>query len=172
MKEIEKKYLVKDIDLKKYKYIDITQAYLNTTNPTIRVRKYGNDYFLTYKRKIETDKNIKIRDEYELPITEEVFNKLIKKREGNIINKRRYIIELENNLKAELDVYFDDLEGLKTVEVEFKTENDSLSFKKPDWFLEDVSTNKNYTNSSLAMIHNIKDMEKNNEKNNISRHFK
>ena len=79
MKEIEKKYLVKDIDLKKYKYIDITQAYLNTTNPTIRVRKYGNDYFLTYKRKIETDKNIKIRDENELPITEEVFNKLIKK---------------------------------------------------------------------------------------------
>ena len=160
MKEIEKKYLVKDIDLSKYKYIDITQAYLNTTHPTIRVRKYGNDYFLTYKSRIQTNKNLKICEEYELPITEEVFKKLIKKREGNIINKRRYIIELENNLKAELDVYFDNLEGLKTVEIEFKTENDSLTFKKPDWFLDDVTTNKSYTNSSLATINNIKDLEK------------
>ncbi len=159
MKEIEKKFLVKDIDLTKYKYIDITQAYLNTTNPTIRVRKYGNDYFLTYKRKIKTDKNLKIHDEYELPITENVFNKLLKKTEGNIINKRRYIIDLDNNLKAELDVYFDNLEGLKTVEVEFKTEKDSLFFKKPDWFLEDVTTNKNYTNSSLAMLNNLKDLK-------------
>ena len=59
MKEIEKKYLVKDIDLTKYKYIDITQAYLNASHPTISVRKYGSKYFLTYKSRIKTNKDLK-----------------------------------------------------------------------------------------------------------------
>lgn len=162
MKEIEKKYLVKDIDLNNYDYIDIKQAYLNANpDPIIRIRKYGDEYFLTYKRKINTKEKLNVADEYELPINEEIFNKLKEKTEGNVISKRRYLIDLDNDLKAELDVYEDYLDGLKTVEVEFKSEEDYLKFKKPDWFLDDVTRDKKYINASLAMINNLEDLERN-----------
>ena len=47
---------------------------------------------------------------------------------------------------------------------ETKNEEEYLYFKTPSWFLEDVTTNKKYTNSSLAMINTLKDLEDNNEK--------
>lgn len=159
MKEIEKKYLVKDINLDNYDYIDIKQAYLNARpDPIIRIRKYNDEYFLTYKRKIKTKELVNVADEYELPINEEIFNKLKEKIEGNVISKRRYLIKLDDDLTAELDVYEGYLKGLKTVEVEFKTEEDYLKFKKPDWFLDDVTRNKKYINASLAMINNLEEL--------------
>ncbi len=47
--EIERKYLVKcdENELKKYSFIDLEQGYLST-NPVIRVRKAGDEYYLTY----------------------------------------------------------------------------------------------------------------------------
>lgn len=164
MKEIEKKYLVSNIDITNYEYKDIEQAYLNIyPDPIIRIRKYGDDYFLTYKNKIETKNNINIADEFELPINKLVYEKLKNKVEGNIITKRRYIINLENDLIAELDIFEGYLNGLKTVEVEFKNENDYKTFKKPSWFKEDITKNKKYINSSLAKINSLKELEEENE---------
>ena len=160
MKEIEKKFLVGDIDLSSYEFVDIEQAYLNIRpDPIIRIRKYDNKYFLTYKTKIDTNKNLNIANEYKLPINEEVYKKLKKKIEGNIIKKRRYLIDIGNGLKAELDVYFGCLKGLKTVEVEFKNEKEYLSFKSPTWFLQDVTKDIRYINSSLAMINKLEELE-------------
>lgn len=162
MKEIEKKYLVKEIDIKDYKYIDIEQAYLNISpDPIIRIRKYGNDYFLTYKSKINSTNNINISNEYELPINKQAYEKLRNKTEGNVITKRRYFIELENDLKAELDIYQGYLKGLKTVEVEFKNEDDYKYFNKPEWFEKDITKEKKYINSSLAKINSLKELEEN-----------
>lgn len=164
MKEIEKKYLVGDIDITNYKYIDIEQAYLNSyPDPIIRIRKYGNEYFLTYKSKINTTNNVNIANEYELPINKEVYEKLKGKIEGNVIIKRRYFIGLDNDLTAELDIYYGYLNGLKTVEVEFINENDYLSFKKPDWFIEDITKNRKYINSSLSKINSLEELEEENE---------
>lgn len=162
MKEIEKKYLVgDDIDLSNCKYVDIKQAYLNAnSHPTIRVRKYGDEYFLTYKNKVETDKNLKIREEHELPITEEVYKNLKKKKEGHTIKKRRYFVELDNGFTAEVDIFSGRLEGLKMVEVEFKSEDEYLNFQKPDWFLDDVTTDKEFSNSSLSGISGIDKIKK------------
>ncbi len=162
MKEIEKKYLISDdIDLSDCKYVDIKQAYLNAkSHPTIRVRKYGDEYFLTYKNKVETDKDLKIRDEHELPITKEVYKNLKDKREGHVIKKRRYFVELDNGFTAEVDIFSGHLEGLRMVEVEFKSEEDYLRFEKPDWFLDDVTTDSEFSNSSLSGVSSISKIKK------------
>ncbi len=164
MKEIEIKYLVGDNipDLNKYKYVDIEQAYLNIKpDPTIRIRKYGDDYFLTYKNRVDDNKKLNIATEYELPINKEVYDNLMSKTLGNVIKKRRYLIDIDKDLVAELDIYFGYLEGLKTVEVEFKSEDDYLSFKAPSWFLDNVTGNRKYLNSSLSSISSLDELKTN-----------
>ena len=147
-------------DLEKYKYVDIEQAYLNVKpDPTIRIRKYGDDYFLTYKNRVNDNKNLNIANEYELPINKEVYNNLKSKIEGNVIRKRRYLIDLENDLVAELDIYFEYLEGLKTVEVEFKSEEDYLNFEAPSWFSDNVTGDRKYLNSSLSSISSLDELK-------------
>ena len=55
-KEIEKKFLIKSLpgDLKQYQKIHVVQGYLNASGrPSLRVRKYGEEYILSYKFKKE-----------------------------------------------------------------------------------------------------------------------
>lgn len=144
--EIEKKYLVKDIpSLNDYPYKHIIQAYI-ADDPVIRIRKMNDDYFLTVK-----SKGAIMREEFELPITAEAFHKLFAKIDNHAIEKNRYYIPLGNGLTAELDVYFDYLEGLTTVEVEFDTLEEADAFTPPEWFGKDVSLDHRYKNSMLAV---------------------
>lgn len=162
MQEIEKKFLIKNIpeELEKFKKIRIEQGYLNTFgNPTLRIRKYGNEYLLTYKSKIESTLNsAKICREEELPISEEAYFHLKTKIDGQMIEKWRYFIELENNLIAELDIFDGYLKGLKFVEVEFKKEEDSVSFNPPIWFGKDVTFDYRFRNSYLSSVSNINEI--------------
>ena len=102
--EIERKYLIKAINtlpfnLNDYPHHEIEQAYLNT-EPVIRVRRKGNDYYLTYK-----GKGLMVREEYNLPLTADAYAHLLKKADGNIITKTRYLIPLnENNLDKDLSI--------------------------------------------------------------------
>ena len=158
MNEIEKKFLVKNVpNLKELSYIEIAQGYLNlNSEPILRVRQWGNKYFLTYKYK---NKKSKINSciEYELPITKSAFLNLLKKVEGNIIYKKRYFIKLNESLIAELDVFEKFLNGLIMVEVEFPDENDAISFIPPKWFGKEVTNDKKYRNSELSQIKDIKE---------------
>lgn len=144
--EIERKFLVKNLpeNLDNYSYFEIKQGYIST-NPTIRLRQKDNSYILTVK-----GSGLMKKEEYELDITKEQFENLWKKVEGNTIEKRRYIIPLNNDLVAELDIYKGFLEGFMNVEVEFSSTKEAIIFDPPSWFGQEVTQYKEYSNSSLA----------------------
>ena len=50
-----------------------------------------------------------------------------------------------------MDIYHLGLEGLRTVEVEFTTEEEARAFIRPSWFGEDVTNDKSYKNKMLAL---------------------
>ena len=161
--EIEKKYLVDSIDkvmkyvnLDECKKIYIEQGYLSS-NPTIRVRKFNNEYCITYKSRInnKVSSDVIVNQEIELPLTDESYNNMIKKIDYNLVKKIRYQIPLENGLMAELDVFDEKLKGLVMVEVEFENEDIANSFKEPEWFGKNVSADKKYKNLYLAQIENV-----------------
>ena len=161
--EIEKKYLVDNLDdvmsiinLDNCKKLYIEQGYLSS-NPTIRVRKYNDEYCITYKSRIKDikDSDVIVNKEVELPLTQESYNHMIEKIDYNVVKKIRYIIELEDGLVAELDVFEGKLKGLVMVEVEFRDEDEAIKFNKPMWFGEDVSSKKMYKNLYLAQVEDV-----------------
>ncbi|MCD8089129.1 MAG: CYTH domain-containing protein [Clostridiales bacterium] len=145
-KEIERKFLIKKLpeDLESFKKYHIIQAYISA-NPTIRIRKRDEDYIFTFKGSGFIEKT-----EFEHPLTREQFYGLMKKTEGRVIEKYRYIIPLENDLIGELDIYKGELEGFKNIEVEFRSMEEAESFKQPVWFGDDISYDRRFSNASLA----------------------
>ena len=144
--EIERKFLVNRLpdNLDTYKSKQIEQSYISI-DPVIRIRKSNQEYYLTVKSKGHL-----AREEFESSLTKEQYkNLLLKVDEGELISKIRYIIPIQNNLTAELDVYKGLLEGLITVEVEFNTEAEAEKFLSPKWFGREVTYEKSYKNSEL-----------------------
>lgn len=160
--EIERKFLIKELpdNLSDYPHQSYVQGYL-CTEPVVRVRCEGDKYVLTYK-----GSGLMCREEYNLPLSKEAFERLIKKCDGIIINKTRYKIPLDSPLKynsseitsepassgliAELDIFGGVYAGLMMVEVEFKTVDAANSFIPPDWFGLEVTNDSNYHNSNLS----------------------
>lgn len=144
--EIERKFLVKEIpaNLDAYKKIEIIQGYLNT-NPVVRVRKENDEYVLTYK-----GSGLLAHSEYNLPLNMESFDSLIKKCDGIIISKTRYKIPIQSGFVAELDIFKNNLSGLVLVEVEFDSVDDANAFTPPNWFGEDVTSDKHFHNSYIS----------------------
>ena len=146
--EIERKYLIKKMpdNLAEYESHLIEQAYL-CADPTIRVRKSDDDYYMTYK-----GRGLLERTEYNLPLNKDAYEKLVKKAEGNIISKRRYVIPIDgSDLKIELDVFDDPFAPLIMAEVEFGSVEESEGFIPPDWFDKEVTEDPAYHNSNMAM---------------------
>ena len=160
-KEIERKFAVKYLpkDLKIESIVYIKQAFIYRDKLThIRIRNIKEiypenkqTYIYTVKTKgdIKDTSNIGNRYEIENEIDKELFDKLIKNKISNIIDKTRIKIPIENNLKVEIDIYYDYLEGLLTIEVEFPTEELANNFQKPDWFGEELGYKK-LSNRKLA----------------------
>ena len=144
-KEIERKFKVREMpNLSKYPYKNLEQGYLNT-HPVVRVRKEDDEYYMTYKGKGHIE-----REEYNLPLNKESYEHLIKKADGRIISKKRYLIPYDK-YTIELDVFENDLAPLVIAEVEFESMDEAEAFNPPEWFGEDVSKDKNYTNAHLAL---------------------
>lgn len=151
--EIEKKYLITKApdDLEQYKKLEIEQGYLSVA-PVVRIRRIGSDYVLTYKSKkgVEKVDGVCVNQEVELPLTKESFEHMREKIDGNLITKTRYCIAYANRT-IELDVFHGIYEGMVLAEVEFPSVEEAESFVKPDWFGENVSGNRCYTNAYLAL---------------------
>lgn len=171
--EIERKYLIEKenipLSYEDYPCRRIEQGYLCTA-PVIRIRRDNDDFILTYK-----SRGLMVREEYNLPLTEEAYRHLKEKTDGRFIIKDRYMIPLSEgyvsdiipdhmsegdsditslyykDLYIELDFFKGDLEGLILAEVEFPDEEAADRFIPPTWFGEDVTYSSKYHNSSLSL---------------------
>ncbi|MGI5946296.1 MAG: CYTH domain-containing protein [Lachnospiraceae bacterium] len=143
--EIERKYLitVPPKNYTDYPFRQIEQGYL-CTDPVVRVRRDNDSYYLTYK-----SKGLLSRQEYNLPLTFEAYGHLLKKADGIVLAKRRYLIPYEA-YTIELDVFEGNYQGLILAEVEFESEEDALAFVPPKWFGRDVTFTGEYQNSRLS----------------------
>ncbi|MGN0169672.1 MAG: CYTH domain-containing protein [Lachnospiraceae bacterium] len=159
--EIERKYLIKSdgIDYTAFPFRLIEQGYLSK-EPVVRVRRDQDDYYLTYK-----SKGLMVREEANLPLTKESYLHLLKKSDGAIIRKCRYLIPysyvpvasssgatVENIAQCviELDVFEEDLAPLILAEVEFASIEAANSFVAPDWFAKEVTDDPRYQNCNLT----------------------
>ena len=60
------------------------------TDPVVRVRREDDSYYLTYK-----GKGLLAREEYNLPLTKESYEHLLKKADGLVLTKVRWLLPLE-----------------------------------------------------------------------------
>ena len=146
--EIEKKYLLKEVPaLEAFEHHKIEQAYL-CTGPVVRVRQEDDVYYMTYK-----GSGMMSREEYNLPLTEESYEHLKAKADGNVISKTRYLIPLEQEgLVAEVDVFEKPFAPLVMAEVEFESEEAANRFVPPAWFGEEVTFDGRYHNSYMSKM--------------------
>ena len=152
--EIERKWLVSINDIPydlKDKAIEkeyIEQTYINFS-PEIRVRDINNGeyYMMTMKGKSYFDKVA--REEVNYGISEEEYNVLLQKKEGNTICKTRYTI-IDNKNYLEFDVFEGEFEGLVYLEIEFKTVDDANKYEEPSWIVKEVTEDDSYKNGYLA----------------------
>ena len=149
--EIERKFTVKTLppDLGSYEFHTIEQAYL-VTEPTIRVRREDELYYMTYKGVGGSNTSLS-HEEYNLPLTKESYETLASKADGNVIRKKRYLIPYGQHT-IELDIFAEPFKSLIIAEVEFGSVEDANDFVPPGWFDVDVTDRKEYRNSYLSRV--------------------
>ena len=161
--EIERKFTIKKLpeNLAQYEKKEIEQAYF-CRKPTLRARKSNEEYILTYKSKLgiisAEDATARCNEEVELPLTKEAYEHLREKADGQVISKTRYLIPIENNRKIELDVFHGYLEGLIFAEVEFDSEEEAAAYQLPDWFDEDVTFDRRYSNAVMTKYDSLEEL--------------
>lgn len=144
--EIERRFLIKSLpdNLASYPSKRFVQGYLST-DPVLRVRREGGEYFVTYK-----SCGLLEREEYNLPLTREAFDHLLQKADGIIIEKMRYFIPEKDGLTIEMDVFGGELDPLILAEVEFESVEQAGRYEPPDWFGEEVTDDAAYHNSTMS----------------------
>ncbi|WOO36708.1 CYTH domain-containing protein [Anaerocolumna sp. AGMB13020] len=160
--ETERKFLLNKLpeDLYYFPVKNIEQGYL-CTNPVIRIRRSNEDYYMTYKSRLNVTKEDSVAlvcEEVELPLTKEAYYHLREKTDLRLITKKRYLIPLEAGLTCELDIFEGELEGLIFAEVEFKSEKEAGKFKLPDWFGKEVTFDDRYKNNVLALTKDLSEL--------------
>jgi adenylate cyclase len=145
--EIEKKFLVKG-DYKSLitKETRIIQGYLSSIpERTVRIRVKGTKGYITIKG-IGNETGAS-RYEWEKEISLEEANELLKICEPGVIDKTRYIVPADNNLKFEIDEFYGENNGLTVAEIELPSED--TAFTKPSWLGQEVTGDVKYFNSML-----------------------
>lgn len=152
--EIEKKWLINVDDIpynlnsSDVKVYEIEQTYISFS-PEIRLRKYNNGEYYEFVIKANMTEDGLQREEMSLEITEEEYNDLIRKKEGNTIFKTRYQL-YDNGQIIAIDIFKEELEGLAYMEIEFANREEANNFNTPSWVIKDVTHDENYKNGYLA----------------------
>lgn len=143
--EIERKFLIHSLpeNLSQYPHVHIIQGYINTA-PVIRIRKKDADYILTVK-----GPGLLSREEVEFPLEKSVFEHLMTKTEGCIIEKTRYKIPW-NSFLIELDIFKGAYAGFYMAEIEFPDRETAANASVPDWFGPEVTMDSRFHNSTLS----------------------
>lgn len=143
--EIERKFLLDSkYNLDSYDCSVINQSYIGF-KPVSRVRKVDDKYY--YNQKGE---GTLVREESEKEITKDTYDKIIEYKIGRTIYKNRYRVPV-GEYTAEVDKYFDELEGLLIVEVEFGSVEEANNFVVPSWFGMEITEDLRYKNDNLAI---------------------
>ncbi len=145
--EIEKKFLVKG-DFKPFvvKETRITQGYLSSVpERTVRIRVKGDKGFLTIKGIGNASGASRYEWEKEISVNEA--KELLEICEPGVIDKTRYIVPADGDLKFEVDEFYGDNNGLTVAEIELPSED--TPFTKPEWLGEEVTGDVKYFNSML-----------------------
>jgi adenylate cyclase len=145
--EVERKFLVSEAPpLGGESASEIQQGYLAAgERGEVRLRRRGHERTLTVKRGSGLS-----REEEELELDEEGFDRLWPLTQGQRLRKRRYTIDQGEHC-IEVDVYEGALDGLTLAEVEFPSEDAARAFEPPDWFGEEVTGDDSYLNETLAV---------------------
>lgn len=159
-KEIERKYTIKYLPkgIKIEQIQEIEQAFLyGDQNTSIRIRKIQTkqeiSYIYTVKTRGDIPNKSTVNAKYEIEsnIPKEYYETLLPKKISNQIRKTRIVVPIQNNLKVEIDIYYDYLQGFLTAEVEFPNEETANQFKKPEWLGEELSY-RELSNRKLAQM--------------------
>jgi adenylate cyclase len=144
--EVERKFVVSDLpSLEGTQADEIVQGYLAIgTDGEVRVRRKGDRLALTAKLGAGLS-----RQEAEIELDPESFDQLWPLTEGRRVHKRRHLVPF-GNMKIEVDVYEEELEGLVVAEIEFDSEEEAHAFEPPVWLGEEVTGDHRYLNETLA----------------------
>jgi adenylate cyclase len=145
--EIERKFLVRDDSWRNavVRHIKIRQAYLDTeANVSIRIRIRENDS-ATLTLKTRWSKLTRREFEYDIPTADA--EELMSLRQGNIVEKVRYIIPA-GELIWEIDVFSGENLGLVIAEIELPSQNHHIEL--PPWIGTEVTGQDRYYNGTLA----------------------
>jgi len=93
------------------------------------------------------------REEVEQKISKERYNRIFNSINKKPVIKKRIIIDIGNDLYAEVDDFQNSNDIV--VEVEFKDKDNKDSFIPPDWFGNEIKSNKSINYSVFCKINNI-----------------
>jgi len=164
--ELELAWLVRELpdDLDKSSAVKIRQGYLPNDNPEIkdiRVREKNNRFTYTVKKFLKNSQETSLCSEETRNLSREEFEKLWKKAEKKTA-KTRYFYSLEGELRAEIDMYENNLSGLVVVEIEFPSLETYKAFEPPEWFGKEVTDSKGIYPPAIAEM-TIEEVNKINE---------
>lgn len=145
--EVERKWLVRELpDLLGVEGKEIVQGYIVATpDQEVRIRRKGDSFTQTVK-----SGGGLVREETEVPLTQEQYVGLWETTAGRRLEKTRYKIG-HGDFTIELDLYKGAHEGLMVAEVEFSTVQEAEAFSPPAWFGTEVTEDKRYKNKNLAL---------------------
>lgn len=149
MIEIERKYLLKtlDLDLSKLHYVNIQQGYLSS-DPVVRVRISEQGPYIGVKGPGTISR---VEKEYKIPLEDAEY--FIQISPGKIL-KKRYFYPVGKH-KWEIDIFEGSLAGLILVEIELEHEDEA--FEMPPFMKDakEVTEDTRYTNAELSKTGSI-----------------
>ena len=146
--EIERKFLIDRFpDMQPIETAVMEQGYL-CTDPTVRIRSKEKNGSVTYKLCFKGEGSI-AREEIELPLDKETFDRLAALLKGSMIRKEYRVYPLPGGYRLECSLVD---EGLPTAfyyaEVEFPTLEEAYAFQPPAFLGRDVTEEQGYGMSS------------------------
>jgi len=144
--EIERKFLVNDSSYREMAYDrrTIEQGYLSRDpERTVRIRKIGDEAFITVKGK---NSGI-VRKEFEFPIPENDFRKMIELCLPPVIEKERFYVDFNGHV-WEVDEFHGKLAPLVIAEIELGCCDEE--FDIPPFVGKEVTSDPRYYNSMLG----------------------
>ena len=150
MAEIERSFLLNgDLpgDARRVERLEQGYIAIDRDGTEVRIRRRTGILTLTVK---SPDAG-QTRTEEEIEIDEARFDRLWPLTAGRRLAKDRHMLALPVGLTAEIDVYLGALAGLRVIEVEFASEEESDRFEIPEWFGREVTEDQHYRNRELAV---------------------